>query len=278
MNNEINSVLEKITPNVATEYLGKSIGNRKTKIGKVQQYARDMKNGNWEVNGEPIVFNVAGTLVDGHHRLLACIKSGCDFYSLVVRGVCEEVKTFDVGDSRSVSDILAMRGEELGTSKIVSLIKFIYSREFSQKNISEAEVNEYLRNESNKEYLSIINEFLKKNHSAGKNLVKDTASMYVFYYALKNGVSKDTISRFMDIVSSGLYENPSQQSAIILRNCLIEQKYYGGDSIRKYKADIVDQALADFVKGYPRKQKYIPKENPIYIPKRKANNGISFDD
>ena len=66
----------KVSPEMATKWLEKNIVNRRIRDYKVNAYARDMKNGDWRLNGEAIVFNKSGQLVDGQHRLNAIAKSG----------------------------------------------------------------------------------------------------------------------------------------------------------------------------------------------------------
>lgn len=101
-----------ITPALATQMLGGNTDNRRIRPGTVEKYARDMAAGDWRLNGDAIRFNGDGTLLDGQHRLLACIKANTNFKSLVISGLShEDRQTFDVGAKRSMTDILRWRGE-----------------------------------------------------------------------------------------------------------------------------------------------------------------------
>ena len=72
----ITTKVEKITPELAREYLKKNTDNyRKLARGTVRNYAEDIKNGRWELNGETIVFAESGVLQDGQHRLAAIIQA-----------------------------------------------------------------------------------------------------------------------------------------------------------------------------------------------------------
>lgn len=100
-----------ITPDIAAKILDTSDGNRPLKAAKVKSYARDMGNGLWVANGESIIINKRGVLVDGHHRLKACVESGATFRSVVVTGVAESARdTIDMGASRTVGDVLSFHG------------------------------------------------------------------------------------------------------------------------------------------------------------------------
>lgn len=104
--------VEDITPDVAERYLGKNTHNRPIRHRTVSTYAADMTAGHWRWNGEGIKFAVDGTLLDGQHRLLAIVESGCTVTMPVFRGLPQETQeTIDGGIKRKFSDVLALRGE-----------------------------------------------------------------------------------------------------------------------------------------------------------------------
>jgi hypothetical protein len=87
--------------------------NRKIRWDKVETYARDMKTGNWRGrNGQTIKIAWDGTVPDGQHRFMACIKAETPFETYVVFGVDpEDQDTMDTGIPRKIHDQLHMRGE-----------------------------------------------------------------------------------------------------------------------------------------------------------------------
>jgi len=96
-----------IHPNSAKVWLERKGTNRKLSDRIVAKYAQDMTNGCWEINGESIKFSgdVGDGLVDGQHRLAACVLSGKPFTSLVVWGITD-FKEIDIGKSRSIADAI----------------------------------------------------------------------------------------------------------------------------------------------------------------------------
>lgn len=99
--------IETITPQIAEAYLRKNDNVRKVTWGVVAKYAEDMKHGRWLLSSETIAFDENGYLKDGQHRLLACVKSGCSFQTLVVRGLEDGADSVvDIGKTRSPSDQL----------------------------------------------------------------------------------------------------------------------------------------------------------------------------
>jgi len=79
--------VERVTPEMATQWLSTALHNRKLRPSKVRAYAEDMRCGRWTMNGESIKFDTAGHLLNGQHRLNAVIKSGATVEMATVRGL-----------------------------------------------------------------------------------------------------------------------------------------------------------------------------------------------
>jgi hypothetical protein len=100
-----------IDPTLAGKLLQRMVKNRKVNEDVVRKYAADMKGNRWLLNGETIIIDDSGYMTNGQHRCLACIRSGCDFPSLIVIGVPSERDTFnttDQGAPRKLSSLLHM--------------------------------------------------------------------------------------------------------------------------------------------------------------------------
>lgn len=114
-----------INPELAAKLLASNTGNRKVKKDAVARYARDMKAGKWQMTGEPIVLNSDGRVLNGQHRLLACVEAGVSFTSLVVSGIASEaMENLDSGVRRSLADVLGMRGYA-STSSLATTIRAV---------------------------------------------------------------------------------------------------------------------------------------------------------
>lgn len=108
---EVQVSVEIITPSDAERYLELNHQNRNIRTQVVQRYARDMKDGKWQLTGEAIQFDVAGNLLNGQHRLVACVLAGEPFQTVVARGLpAESMVSIDTGSRRNLSDILRLRG------------------------------------------------------------------------------------------------------------------------------------------------------------------------
>lgn len=100
-----------ITPDIARAWLEKNKKNRKQARLHKQQFVRDMKSGNWRLTGDMIRFDINGDLIDGQHRLQACVDAEVNFKTFVAYGLQpDDQDVIDTGRVRSGSDALAMNG------------------------------------------------------------------------------------------------------------------------------------------------------------------------
>lgn len=127
---EITTVVERITPALAEEYLAVNAKNRKL-TKKVERFANAMARGEWKLNGEAIKFDYNGNLIDGQHRLRALLRAVFEtdrelmFDTLVVRGLPPETQlTMDQGATRKFSDALRWRGEK-DVARLASAIRVL---------------------------------------------------------------------------------------------------------------------------------------------------------
>lgn len=102
-----------VTPDRAQRWLDTQPKQRAIRADRVDDLKRDVRDGAWEpANGQTIVFDEHGLLMDGQHRLSAIAGAHVAVWCLVVRGASREtMPTIDVGIVRSQADLLHMEGE-----------------------------------------------------------------------------------------------------------------------------------------------------------------------
>lgn len=109
--NGVVSQIAELTPALARVLLNRNEDNRKVSDIIVASYARDMRNGAWQFNGEPIIVSADGKLNDGQHRCEAVVQADVSVRMLFVFGVHRSTRTtLDQGKIRSVGDFLSMGG------------------------------------------------------------------------------------------------------------------------------------------------------------------------
>jgi hypothetical protein len=148
-NMNIKTEILTITPAMAKKLLECNVNNRPLSRGTVDRYAKTMASGQWDFNGEPIIFTNENALASGQHRLHACLQSGASFTTLIVRGVKpESFSTIDTGKSRGAADVLAIAGFKNNTSLASGAKTFLWGMD--KRDVTRL---------SNNEILEIVNEF-----------------------------------------------------------------------------------------------------------------------
>ena len=111
MQTEVTSQVYTVTPMHAASLLEKNSCNRALSDKTVSKYAKQMARNKWALNGEPIILNGDGRMLNGQHRAAACVKAGKPFPSLIVSGIDESAfDTMDSGKQRTLADAMSADG------------------------------------------------------------------------------------------------------------------------------------------------------------------------
>jgi len=120
------TTFELITPDLAQSLLNLNRRNRTIRRGRIEEYKRAMACNVWTLNGESIKISEDNVLLDGQHRLIACVETATPFKTLVVRGLApESFETIDIGAARTPGDILKTKGE-LNTTSLGAAINEVW--------------------------------------------------------------------------------------------------------------------------------------------------------
>lgn len=121
----VRSSIEKITPEIAASILDHSeeqVRNRTVNQGHVTWLAAQMTAGKWVLNGESIILDDEGCLIDGQHRLWAVVEAQVAIESLVVRGADRKgFATIDTGTARTLANVLGICNEKYAATVAAAL-------------------------------------------------------------------------------------------------------------------------------------------------------------
>lgn len=109
----IQTGVAQITPELAKHLLATTNhDNRPLKPAHVKMLSTALKNDEWMLNGETIAFSKSGRLLDGQHRLTACVNTGKAFQTVIIKGIEDEAAfgKIDTGKPRSVTDLMSLQG------------------------------------------------------------------------------------------------------------------------------------------------------------------------
>lgn len=245
--------IETITPEIATAYLKKNVKNRHVRKNTITKYARDMKNGKWQLNPQGISFYEDGSLADGQHRLMAVVSAGVPVDFLVVYDVPNESTILDYGMKRRIPDILTFAGLE-ATNESVALVNLLF-RIAGCSSITIPFIHSFI--DKNEEFISSAIYLVQHGCESKNALSRNAAMAAAAFCALYSGVEADVIDEFFRCVNSGRYrEDKNQGAAIVLRNLLLEGNATKTTSGREEAFFQACFALKDFSTATPRKLKY----------------------
>lgn len=116
-----------ITPKQAEQWLSHNTSNRPARKFWVDALAYEMTNGTFVKSHQGIAFSESGKLIDGQHRLMAIVKSGCTVEMLVTTGLNDDAfLVFDNGVKRTVADLT---GLSQGTAEVCKFFAgYLYGR------------------------------------------------------------------------------------------------------------------------------------------------------
>lgn len=122
----ITAKIETITPEKASGYVTDGVFNRDVVESHVMYLANQMRSGSWKENGQSVVFDDRGRLLDGQHRMQAVILAKTPVKMMVVRGVDSKTfSTMDTGRPRFARDVLSIEGYE-NAEKFGAVLRYIY--------------------------------------------------------------------------------------------------------------------------------------------------------
>lgn len=102
-----------LTPQLAEQLLDSQNHNRNIKRDLVERLARDIREGRWQLNAQPVLIDAEGHLGDGQHRCQAVLQAQMTVPVVVTQGIAPTAfATLDSGRSRTPADLLSLKGEK----------------------------------------------------------------------------------------------------------------------------------------------------------------------
>lgn len=184
-----------VTPEMAGKWLENNPANRNQRRFAIDAMARDMAAGRWQFNGDAIRMNCDGSLIDGQHRLSACVKANVPFDTIVITGLPNDARaTIDGGMKRSHADRLAMRGF-VSSAALSSAAKIIgaLANGITNKSYTDQELDLIIARHPG------LVDSVRKSYSVAKTVgrVSNYAALHYIGVATKNEVLADAFIRVL---------------------------------------------------------------------------------
>lgn len=285
----IETKVETITPQMAQDYLGANVKNRTYNKRHARALAKMIQEGLWVFDANPIKFAENGFLIDGQHRLQACIIAQTPIKSLVVRGLpYEAFHNIDTGRARTAGDILSIEGSPYATTIASSIVKY-----FALKNGRLAEWGSYRKKERGEDVLRApslkdlqitkpeILSFYKDNKtlcdevgSRAGSLGKGTNGVRIYSYSIIGGYAlflilekhhpQEYVFDFFNQLITG--KNITNESVLTLRNIMVRYNCGQIALTSKQRAAYFAKAWNYYVKGVEKERFRYTKEIDDAIP------------
>lgn len=268
----IKTAIVTITPEIAQQLLDNTdmTIQRKANHGQVKFLTREILKGNWALNGDAIRQDVLGNIIDGQHRLKACVRSKTNIETLFVKGLpTESIVTIDMGQkSRNNSDVLEMsrRKKFKYSGSISSSAKFINnfdSKVFSSNSdrkiatyMSGADYLEWIK--SHEDIFDSVAESMRIR-SNGDKLISSPVFCGLKY--IFDRLNKDKSNLFFQQLSDG-YGLKSTDTLFTLRKKLINNRFKSTRMTQKTIVLLICRCWNAFIKGEKLTYLRIPSDMP----------------
>ena len=215
-----------IAPGMAGVMLEHNIERNRTHRDKITKlYSRQMAEGKWEHTGEAIIFSRSGRLIDGQHRLRACVLAKTSFKTDVRFGMAEAAyDNIDTGKMRSAGDIFKNHGYE-NWERIATASRFVAAYfDFGWKGKSGGfwgtakELQEYIADHHPK-----LTDSLKVYEQSRKYNLPAPGAITAMHYVCKKR-SIQTADIFFSKLTTGLNIDDANDPVARLRTMLIDIK------------------------------------------------------
>lgn len=211
-----------ITPRVAEELLKFNTNNRPVNRRALKRYISSMEKGDFVKSTDTISFDKDGKLINGQHRLLACVQAGKPFESTVQFNGIQHLEV-DRGVTRTPEDNILISGFISGVSKdAIRASKFILARLNGQQRVENDELKSLV--EYNRDIIEKLD---------GLGVLKTQSQVWGVYRvytpaallsAAMCGVDLTTILHIKDVILTGIMSSPDDAILIKLRDNLGKKK------------------------------------------------------
>ena len=254
--------VELVTPELAKLFLESQGRNRNPSLTTVKYYAQTMLAGEWVLTPQGLIFDQQDRLIDGQHRLLAVIESGCSISFHCSWGVPQELMMIiDQGLLRRAYQAATIQGLS-ATNNDLSVLRVFLTRFDRQSCENMPGVRETLRLfETYKDALYFANKEYRACNSQPVKTAPCRAAVARAFYTQDH----ERLQQFLYVLDTGLPSELSEDgAAILLRNIATSNKSgSNAERMRLYRLSIT--ALASFLKKKKLYRLSEAEKNPFYV-------------
>ena len=215
------SVVREMPPKLAEFILKeKNPRNRPINPTKVVGLSKELSQNKWLLNGETLKFSDERFLIDGQHRLEACVRSNTAFIAHIIFGIDKDsFQTIDIGKKRDGSDTLAMMGVPNYRSAS-TIIRMIIAYENGLTRTPKHGIsNDWIKRKYQDE---IDHDLLQESVAVADRLYKTTkwprGVIGAFFYTCVKKKQREEITKFLDDMCKGIGNKARAPVRFLLEN------------------------------------------------------------
>lgn len=220
----VSGQLVRVTPAIAINWLERNTRNRRLRDVDVAKYAADMKAGRWFAGGAIIKFDVNLNIVNGQHVLWAVTESQCEVDVFVLHGLDPDVVLVEDDHARrTLTDAIHILspGRSISSKHTSCATMLRHSMEWALgRPISFESIPRQAQVAYLDEHRAAIEFAVSVMNGAGRgvNIAPVSSVIARAFYT----VHHDTLRQFARVVSTGLVTSTNENTAILLRNWLLQ--------------------------------------------------------
>ncbi len=248
-----------ITPERAARWLKRnSPRNRKQKPTKIAGMESDMSEGRFLLNDQAISFNVKKRLINGQHRLQACVNSGKSFVSIVLFNMpSSSMLVIDGGMKRTTDDHFQIAGRSYPRQCGGTVRRLLMGmKSYAGRAMTDMEVDEFMKKYA--EAVAFAHEVVPTGRYGSASVRAPITRAYI------NKVDKDRLRKFGEVLTSGIMDR-GDEAAVVLRNKITDMSLGGGRERSKLYA-WTESAIQSFMANRRPKALEAVKEEVFPIP------------
>jgi hypothetical protein len=253
-----------VTPSQAKIWLNenKDSKNRKSSRHKINKYKEELQNLNWGFSNDEVCFDVNNRLINGKHRLTACVEADMPMFLTIATGFpTDAFQNFDCGYLRSNGQILNIAGID-HSNEMASTIRgyqLITNGATAAKNIGTTNILDHY--EENKEIYDIGCDcyMVLKNKAASPPGVIAGVLAYIYECTY----DKTGVLEFTNMLAYGENLNRNHPAMYIREYCIKAKKskdpYTGEYDLSRLFQERILKAWNNFAEGKTMEKFVTPK-------------------
>lgn len=254
-----------INADLAASWLERNESNRAVNWNWVAQLARDMRAGRFACTHQGIAFDTNGRLIDGQHRLWAILEADVPVRMRVYFNESPENLIYiDGNHPRRAADRITL-GRNLGTvrpDELATLRAMLGGIALGTRRHTIDEQMELLQR--HRDAIRFAHEHLAVTRPAGIANAMTRAVVCRAWYCMDD---LEPLSRFCEVLRTGVSASPIDSVVILLRNQLMDLRKHGGTRATRHRQyAMTSRALAAYIDNQPLTVLRLPTYELFLLP------------